>query len=291
MTTARFSGRTVLVTGASSGIGRATVLAFAAEGAHVVAVARRRDRLEALAAEASNGATTAAHHTEADRPGQVEQAELDVEAHPAGHVEIVVLDVRNRDELRAVVASTAAKGRLDVLVNNAGIAVPEPFLDVTQDHWDDTLETNLTAAFVASQEAARHMAAVGGGAIVNIASIDAFVAESPQGAYCPSKAGLVLLTRMIATELGHRGIRCNAVCPGLTLTEMTESDLSPSFDAAYRPRIPMGRYSQPEEQARVVLFLASDEASFVNGATIDVDGGQLAGFWYAPQFAPDAEQA
>ncbi len=121
---------------------------------------------------------------------------------------------------------------------------------------------------------------------MNIASIDSFVAESPFGAYCPSKAGLVLLTRMFATELGHRGLRCNAVCPGLVVTEMTESDLTPSFDAFYRPKIPMRRYSAPEEQARVVLFLASDEASFVNGATIDVDGGQRSGFWYAPEFAP-----
>jgi 3-oxoacyl-[acyl-carrier protein] reductase len=274
VTTARFRGRTVLVTGASSGIGRATVLAFAAEGATVVAVGRRLDRLEELAAEAAN------------------TAELDKgsgNTNCAGHVETVALDVRNRDELRSVITSTAAKGRLDVLVNNAGVAFTEPILEVSDEHWDETLETNLTAAFVASQEAARHMVVTGGGAIVNVASIDAFVAESPFGAYCSSKAGLVLLTRVMAAELGHRGIRCNALCPGMTVTEMTEHDLTPSFDAAYRPRIPMGRYSQPEEQARVVLFLASDDASYVNGATIEVDGGQLAGFWYSPEFAPHAE--
>jgi NAD(P)-dependent dehydrogenase (short-subunit alcohol dehydrogenase family) len=270
VTTGRFSGQTVLVTGASSGIGRATVLAFASEGADVVAVARRRDRLEQLAADADS----------AQRQGQADLA---------GGVEIIALDVRNRDELRSVVASTAARGRLDVLVNNAGVAFTEPFLEVSEQHWDETLQTNLTAAFVASQEAARHMVAAGGGAIVNVASIDAFVAESPFGAYCPSKAGLVLLTRMIAAELGHRGVRCNAVCPGMTVTEMTSRDLTPSFDAAYGPRIPMGRYSQPEEQARVVLFLASEDASFVNGATIAVDGGQLAGFWYSPEFAPHAD--
>ena len=94
---------------------------------------------------------------------------------------------------------------------------------------------------------------------------------------------------MFATELGHRGLRCNAVCPGLVVTEMTKDDMTPSFDAFYRPKIPMRRYSAPEEQARVVLFLASDDASFVNGATIDVDGGQLSGFWYAPEFAPPAD--
>ncbi len=271
---ARFTGRTVLVTGASSGIGRATALGFAAEGAAVVAVARRLDRLERLSSEAAEAAADARQKGRDDA---------------AGHIDIVTLDVRDRAGLRAVITSITERGRLDVLVNNAGIAVMEPILEVSEEHWDETLETNLTAAFVASQEAARHMVASGGGSIVNIASIDAFVAESPFGAYCPSKAGLVLLTRMFATELGHRGLRCNAVCPGLVVTEMTEADLSPQFDAAYRPRIPMGRYCAPEEQARVVLFLASDDASFVNGATIGVDGGQLAGFWYAPEFAPQVE--
>jgi len=260
----------VLVTGASSGIGRATSLAFAAEGATVVAVARRLDRLEQLAVEAA-------------------EADAESEGGAGGRVEPVALDVRDRDRLRALVASTAARGRLDILVNCAGIAITEPVLEVSEEHWDETLETNLTAAFVASQEAARHMVTAGGGSIVNIASIDSFLAESPFGAYCPSKAGLVLLTRMFATELGHRGLRCNAVCPGLVVTEMTKDDMTPSFDAFYRPKIPMRRYSAPEEQARVVLFLASDDASFVNGATIDVDGGQLSGFWYAPEFAPPAD--
>jgi NAD(P)-dependent dehydrogenase (short-subunit alcohol dehydrogenase family) len=276
VTVGRFNARTVLVTGASSGIGRATSLAFAAEGAAVVAVARRLDRLEQLEAEAAEAAAGARDRGEAGT---------------GGHIDAVALDVRDREALRALVASTAAGGRLDVLVNCAGMAVSEPILDVSEHHWDETLETNLTAAFVASQEAARHMVTAGGGSIVNIASIDAFVAESPFGAYCPSKAALVLLTRMFATELGHRGIRCNAVCPGMVVTEMTAPDLSPSFDAAYRPRIPLGRYSEPEEQARVVLFLASDDASFVNGATIEVDGGQLSGFWYAAEFAPHVDQA
>lgn len=273
MRQSRFEGRTVLVTGASSGIGRATALCFAKEGASVVAVARRVERLEELAAEASR-------HVSARGTGATQDASR------PGSIEVVGLDVRDRPALRSLIDSIADRGRLDVLVNNAGVAHAEGFLEVSDEHWDDTIEINLNAAFVASQAAARHMASAGGGAIVNVASVDGRVAESPFGAYCPSKAGLVMLTRMIATELGHLGIRCNAICPGMTVTEMTEPDIDPEFDAAYRPMIPMGRYSSPEEQARVILFLASEDASFVNGATIDVDGGQTAGFWYAPQYVP-----
>jgi len=250
----RFAGRNVIVTGASSGIGRATAVAFAAEGARVLALARRADRLDELAAEAG------------------------------GNIEPVQVDVRDREALRAVIAGAAGRGRIDVLVNNAGILYIQPFLEVTDEGWDDTLETNLTAAFVASQEVARHMVAQNGGSIVNVASIDAFVAESPFGSYCASKAGLVALTRNIAFELGHLGVRCNAVCPGLTVTGMTEQAFSPSFTAAYRRRIPLRRFSSPEEQANVILFLASDAASYVNGASILVDGGELSGFWYEDQY-------
>ncbi len=262
----RFEGRRVLVTGASSGIGRATALAFAGEGATVLALGRRRDRLEELAAEVAI-AGAGASHGEGDRA--------------AGRVETAVVDVRQRAALRAAVAGMAADGGIDVLVNNAGIAVQEGLLEVSDEHWDDVLETNLTAAFAASQEAARHMVVAGGGAIVNVASVDAFVAESPFGAYCASKAGLVMLTRCLAFELGHLGVRANAVCPGMVLTEMTAGDLAPDFEDAYVRRIPARRFSTAEEQAEAILFLASDAASYVNGTTLVVDGGETTGFWYS----------
>lgn len=251
----RFEDARVVLTGATSGIGRAAALAFAREGARVFALGRRRHRLEELAEDTS------------------------------GRIEPVPVDVRDRAALRAAVGRVAAGG-LDVLVNNAGVAFAEPLLEVSEAHWDETLETNLTAVFVATQVAGRAMVAARRGAIVNVASIDAFVAESPFGAYCPSKAGVVLLTRMAATELGPFGVRCNAVCPGMTVTEMTAGDLTEELLASYLPRIPLGRLSTPEEQAAVVLFLASDEARYVNGAALDVDGGQRAGFWYSPAFAP-----
>ena len=177
-------------------------------------------------------------------------------------------------------------GDLDVLVNNAGVSYTEPFLEATEARWSETLATNLSAPFYASQVAARHMLDHGGGSIVNVASIDAFVAESPSAHYMASKAGLVLLTKSIAFELGHRGVRCNAICPGFTKTEMTGGDLTPEFLGAYMRRIPMRRPAEASEQAAVVLFLASEDASYINGEAIVVDGGQLSGFWYYEDDAP-----
>jgi 3-oxoacyl-[acyl-carrier protein] reductase len=254
----RFEGRRVLVTGGSSGIGRATVLGFAAEGARVVAAARGVDRL-----------------TEVQRDA------------PAGAVQTLVADVSSHAASREMVAEAIELlDGLDILVNNAGVSYTEPFLHATEERWIETLETNLAGPFFASQIAARHMVDHGGGSIVNVASIDAFVAESPSVHYMTSKAGLVILTRCIAIELGHLGVRCNAVCPGFTRTEMVAEDLTPEFWNAYMRRIPMRRPAEPGEQAAVVLFLCSDEASYINGEAIVVDGGQLAGFWYYPDDEP-----
>lgn len=254
----RFDGKTVMVTGGSSGIGRATVLGFAAEGATVVACSRSAEKL----------------------------AQVRRDALPSS-VETAVVDVREVDQIQRLVDDTAARlGRLDVLVNCAGVAYMEPILEITQQTWNDTLATNLTGAFFASQAAARHMVKAGGGCIINIASIDALVAESPFAHYNTSKAALAHLTRSMAFELGHLGVRCNAICPGHTETPMTTPDWNPDFLQAYLRRIPARRVAQPEEQAAVVLFLASEDASYVNGETIVVDGGQLKGFWYLPELEP-----
>jgi NAD(P)-dependent dehydrogenase (short-subunit alcohol dehydrogenase family) len=254
----RFDGKKVLVTGGSSGIGRATVLAFAAEGARVVASGRDAARLEGVAAEHAG-------------------------------VQTLVADLREPGAASRVVDEAAERlGGIDVLVNCAGVAHQQPILDLEEEVWRDTIETNLSAPFFASQAAARHMAAAGGGAIVNIASIDAFQAESPDAPYCASKAGLVLMTQSFAYELGHLGIRCNAVAPGLTDTPMLLDDLQQqTFRANYLGRIPLRRPARPEEQASVALFLASEDASYVNGETIVVDGGQTKGFWYYAEQAPE----
>jgi NAD(P)-dependent dehydrogenase (short-subunit alcohol dehydrogenase family) len=254
----RFEDSRVLVTGGSSGIGRAVALAFAGEGARVVAAARRPERL----------------------------AEVQRQA-PEGLVEAVSADVSSPTGSRRMVEQAIELlGGLDILINNAGVSYTEPFLAATEARWKETLDTNLSAPFFASQVAGRHMVEHGGGAIVNVASIDAFVAESPSAHYMASKAGLVMLTRSVAFELGHLGVRCNAICPGFTTTEMTAADLTPEFWNAYMRRIPLRRPAAPEEQAAVVLFLCSEQASYINGEAIVVDGGQLSGFWYYPNDEP-----
>jgi NAD(P)-dependent dehydrogenase (short-subunit alcohol dehydrogenase family) len=254
----RFESKNALVIGGSSGIGRAVVMGLAREGARVTACARSADKLAAVSRECA--------------PGMVETA---------------VLDVRDIEQVQEVVERTAERlGSVDVLVNSAGIAYMEPVLEISPKSWQDTIDTNLTGAFFAAQSAARHMIAAGGGSIVNIASIDAFIAESPFAHYNASKAALCQLTRSIAFELGHLGVRCNAVCPGHTRTPMTTPDWNEEFLESYIRRIPARRVAEPEEQAAVVLFLASDDASYVNGETVVVDGGQLKGFWYLPSLDP-----
>jgi NAD(P)-dependent dehydrogenase (short-subunit alcohol dehydrogenase family) len=254
----RFVGRNVLVTGGSSGIGRATVIRLASEGATVVAAGRDRQRLEEVAAAGAEG-----------------------------RVQTAVLDVRDTEAVRRVVGDVVDRlGRMHVLVNCAGIARLDPVLELQESDWHDTLQTNLTGAFVAAQEAARHMAESGGGAIVNVASIDAFVADSPATHYCVSKAGLVAMTRSFAHELGHRGVRSNAVAPGLTTTPMTVDESFDRLLGHYAERIPMREPSTPEQQAAVICFLASDDAGYINGETVVVDGGLLTGMWYDPADAP-----
>jgi NAD(P)-dependent dehydrogenase (short-subunit alcohol dehydrogenase family) len=255
----RFAGRTVLVTGGSSGIGRAIVLAFAREGGRVFAAARRERELEDVRAEARDGS-----------------------------VEALALDVRDEAAVRQAVRHVIEiAGRLDVLVNCAGIARSDPVLAMSYESWRDTLDTNLNGAFVAAQEAARHMVAAGGGAIVNVSSICAYYAESPDASYCASKAGLTMLTQCMAYELGHLGVRSNCVAPGLTQTPMIGDDLAdPDVYREQMRRIPLRRPATPEEQAAAVLFLASDEASYVNGEMLVVDGGQTRGFWYYPADEP-----
>jgi 3-oxoacyl-[acyl-carrier protein] reductase len=256
----RFERKRAIVTGGGSGIGRATALAMVNEGANVVAVGRDEAKLSAVRSAASD----------------------------SQRIDVVSADVSVPDEARRMVATAAdLLGGVDILVNNAGVAYLESLFDITDETWDRTIATNLTGPFWASREAARLMMDAGGGAIVNVASTDAIVAESPLAHYNASKAGLVLLTQSFAHELGHLGIRCNAVAPGLTDTPMLEDDLeSEEFRRDYLRRIPLRRVAVPEEQARVILFLASDDASYVNGETIVVDGGQLKGSWYFPEMAP-----
>ena len=254
----RFTDRQVLVTGGGTGIGRAIAEAFLREGAFVTIAGRRTGPLSEVAAL---------------EPGRMAALECDIRD-PAQAADLVARVV-------------AARGRLDVLVNNAGIGPTEGVLEISPESYRDVLDTNLTGAFFATQAAARHMIDRGGGAIVNVASICSFLADSPHAHYNISKAGMVMMTQSFAYELAHLGVRVNAVAPGLTLTPMVEPLMDDdSFRNHYLSRIPLRRLAAPAEQAEVVLFLASDAASFVTGETVVVDGGMLKGAWWRTEAMP-----
>jgi NAD(P)-dependent dehydrogenase (short-subunit alcohol dehydrogenase family) len=259
----RFEGRNVIVTGASSGIGWAIAHAFVDEGAAVFAVARRGELLEQMRSRSSAPA----------------------------RVHVAVVDMGVPAQARATVsAAVAALGRVHVLVNNAAIMPYRPVLAMDERTWRDTFAVNLDGPFFASQAAASHMVEQGGGVIVNIASANAFRVESPAANYNSSKAALVMMTRCFAHELGHLGVRACCVAPGQTVTPEAVEGLSPEEYhrefVEYCSRVPMRRPAQPGEQAAAVLFLASDAASFINGETIIVDGGELTGEWYDPRLNP-----
>lgn len=256
----RFDGRVVLVTGAARGIGRAIARAFVAEGARVAAADVLADGLDALHRESGDA------------------------------IEIFPVDLADHVQTAALVASVLERsGGLDVLVNCAALQPDGPALEVTAKDFDATFAVNVQAPFVLMQEACRHFVAAGGGAIVNIASANAIRNESPESIYNASKAALVALTRAFAHEFGHLGVRVNAVCPGETVTPDAEQDMTDDERGVvheYLRRIPMRRAGRPEEQAAAVLFLASDEASFITGDTLLVDGGELSGDWYDTRDAP-----
>jgi NAD(P)-dependent dehydrogenase (short-subunit alcohol dehydrogenase family) len=247
----RFENKVVIVTGGGTGIGRGAALRFADEGAEVVVSGRRTEPLEAVVKE-----ITAA----------------------GGKAWSKTCDVRDIGQIQALVDATVAKsGQIDVLINNAGVPGEGAFLDVTPDYYDQVQETNLRGCYFTAQRVAKAMIAKGNsGSIINITSIDATAADGPYSVYCTSKAGLVNLTRCMAFELAPHKIRVNAVAPGFTMTEMTSNAvsvdeldyLSNRFD-----RVPMRRLGTVEECAAVMVFLASDEAPYLIGQNITIDGG------------------
>jgi meso-butanediol dehydrogenase / (S,S)-butanediol dehydrogenase / diacetyl reductase len=256
---ARFTGTTVLVTGGGTGIGRAIALAFADEGATVMITGRTLNTLHAVAAE-----------------------------RPAGVIHTFVGDVGDGEQAEAMVAAAVGiNGRLNVLVNNAAIGPSQSVLEIEPASWREVIDINLNGPFYTSRVAAQHMVAMGGGSIINVASICSFLADSPHAHYNTSKAGLTMLTKCFAYELGHLGVRCNAIAPGLTATPLVAEQMeSEDFRVAYTSRIPVRRLATPQEQAGVVLFLASDAAAFITGETIVVDGGMLAGSWWLDELKP-----
>lgn len=239
------SAPVALVTGAARGIGRAIAERFLSLGWAVALLDIDGETLAATeAALAPHGTVLALH-------GDVAEA-----AHGA----------------RAVAETVARLGRLDALVNNAGVAVFKPILETTEAEWARVLAVNLTGPFLMTQAAAPHLAQTRG-AVVNITSISGLRASTLRVAYGVSKAGLAQLTRQQAAELGELGIRVNAVAPGPVDTAMARQVHSPAIRAAYHDAIPLNRYGEEEEIAAMVCFLCSDTASYVTGQVIAVDGG------------------
>ncbi len=235
-----FTDKTVLVTGAGKGIGRATAVHLAALGARIVAMARTQSDLDSLAAEIGSRS--------------------------------VVVDLGD-----AVAAEAAARSAMpvDFLVNCAGINILEPVVDVRTSSFDAVLAVNLRAPLILSQAYARdRIARALPGAIVNVSSLSAFVGFADHAAYCASKAGLDGMTRVMANELGRKGIRVNCVDPGITLTELgAEAWSDPAKSGPMMARTPVGRFAVPEDIARVIAYLLSDDAAMINGVSMPVEGG------------------
>jgi meso-butanediol dehydrogenase/(S,S)-butanediol dehydrogenase/diacetyl reductase len=186
---------------------------------------------------------------------------------------VIRCDVADREQVDAAFAQV---GDLDVLVNNAGVSVRSPAVDITADQWDQVLATNLSGAFWVARAAARRMLAGAGGVILNTASTNALVGYRYYADYNATKAGLVALTKSLALEWAPT-IRVNAVCPGYVLTPMQEAEYTPAMLAAVNSRIPLGRHATPEELAGLFAYLASDEAAYFTGSVIVMDGGETAG--------------
>lgn len=245
----RVDGRVAIVTGASSGLGTRFAHVLHAAGAHVVASARRAERLEQLASEL---------------PGLVTVA---------GDVAI------GDDRARLVDAAVASFGRVDVLVNNAGIGSPEPAESERVDRFAEVMDVNVTSVFALAQLVGRHMLEQRSGSIVNIASILGLVASAPikQASYAASKGAVVNLTRELAVQWARKGVRVNAIAPGWFPSEMTTEMFTDASAAAFLERNdPMARAGRPEELDGALLFLSSDASSYVTGHVLTVDGGWTA---------------
>jgi NAD(P)-dependent dehydrogenase (short-subunit alcohol dehydrogenase family) len=251
----RFEGRVVLVTGGGSGIGRAACLLFAEEGAEVVV---------------------------ADRAAQAGKETLGLLGERGGKGMFVPMDVADAAHVEAATGEVEGRyGRIDVLFNNAGVELSRTVHETTEEEWDRVFAVNLRGMYLACRRVLPGMIRRHSGSIVNVSSISGLLGWPSSAAYCASKGGVIQLTRQMAVDYAPHGIRVNCICPGTTQTPMIDRLFAgEANEAAARARVaamhPLGRFARPEEIAAAVLFLASDEASFITGATLPVDGGYTA---------------
>lgn len=243
----RLSGKTALVTGAARGIGKAIVVAFAREGAEVIVCDRDEEAAVLTAQEIGPSAVA------------------------------VRADISNDSDVNAMVDCAIARfGKIDILVNNAGVGATTLFLESTREEFERVVRINLTGTFMVSQAVARKMAERKTGSIVNIASLSGQKGGVGRSAYGASKAGVELLNKVMAVELADLGINVNAIAPGPILTEVSRTMHTLETRDAYHRLVPQRRYGEPEEIADAAVFLASDEARYITGHTLNVDGGFLA---------------
>jgi 3-oxoacyl-[acyl-carrier protein] reductase len=249
-TAINLQGHVAFVTGASQGIGRACALALAEAGAAVALAARNEEKLAAVAQEirASGGQAAA-----------------------------FKLDVANEDEIKAATKAAIAEfGKIDILVNNAGVTRDTLLMRMKRADWDAVIATNLTGAHLCIQNVIGSMLKQRWGRIINITSINGQVGAAGQANYAASKAGLIGLTMAVAREVASRSITCNAVAPGLIGTAMT-NQLAPELREEMVKMVPLGRIGTDQDIARAVRFLASDEAAYITGHVLNVNGGMLMG--------------
>jgi len=248
----RLKNKVAIVTGASKGIGKAIALRFAKEGASVVLASRSMNVLETIVQEIKRSGGEAM----------------------AGYV-----DVRKVESINDLVKRAIERyGRLDLLVNNAGITMGSPSEDLSPEDWRTALETDLFGVFFGCQAAARIMIPQGGGGIINITSVNGIVAAPRRAAYCASKAAVNELTKVLAIEWADRNIRVNAIAPGYVRTELVQDVIAKgaiSLDAILK-RTPQGRIGEVEDIAGLALYIASDESAYMTGSIVNIDGGWLA---------------
>ena len=244
------SGHVAFVTGASQGIGRACAIRLAREGARVAVAARKQEKLDELVKEISGAGGQAA-------------------AFP--------LDVADEEQIKQTIKAVIGQlGKVDILVNNAGITRDQLVMRMKRADWDAVLETNLTSAYLCIQQVITTMLKQRWGRIINVTSVFGQMGQAGQANYAASKAGLIGLTMAIAREVGSRNITCNAVAPGFIETAMTDV-LGDEFKQKAVQQIPLGRIGKTEDIAGAVAFLASDDASYITGHVLSVNGGMLMG--------------